>query len=579
MKRYPKNWKNERSEGQRKERDGRDVELAPLKRQLEELAPTSTTRISAGTPDYHLHLNSSHGSSVDVPGTSFRCAPWREDGGYDGGRGNTPRDRWHQASSVPAMFQPSEGGYTRPLSTQWQPRSRPFRGRKRDIVSVSQRDSTIASASSPLARQISPHFQSGSRQPEYSAPHTFGQSVISRCSSTHQNSPSSSVTRPRTVFCPTLHDDSLHLSPPAKRLRSRPPERLPEVAPAYPAPEDRPTYLRDPSLQGSYLFPKLRNSDSDVWEEDDYEQLSDSEDDKKFGKQRKDPNSKSGHYEQRRLKALEVPRGAAPPLDEPMRVLVAIDMIKSGEREDFAGPVTIAWERIRRQLDAGVKELSKADRDIWAYWKPQMRPGWVKDAELRAGTYHKPLPDEPLWVHATAFWLFGSAAQHERPWAVCLKLLACPGLYAEILKTHSIKLPPGYHLFPELTGFIGNAKWGVVDAARWFASNGLRPETADAMVHFAQEHTRSRLIRGEIHDLAVDDAVWVSRWLVHRRHVPLPADEENWFIPHWADEATPNRPPNRISSKPRTQVHLLEGVKTKDEIDVLLGSFDLKDYV
>ena len=166
------------------------------------------------------------------------------------------------------------------------------------------------------------------------------------------------------------------------------------------------------------------------------------------------------------------------------------------------------------------------------------------------------------------------------PWNTCLRLLACPGLYQEIVDAHNIEIPCRRLFNPPGNDFVGQANWTVVDTAWWLAGNGVQPATADAIALFTQDRIRSRLVCGGSEGDFPADAVWVLRWLVNHQSTPLPMDEDNWWAPAWAaNNSAVARQPNRVVLPPRTQVHLLKGRMTEEEVSAVMQEFNINNFV
>jgi hypothetical protein len=224
------------------------------------------------------------------------------------------------------------------------------------------------------------------------------------------------------------------------------------------------------------------------------------------------------------------------------------------------------------------------------------------------GRYETPEANEPVWVQASWVWLHGmkdnegivedsqgrismahlegrslfwmttpkessrptgvSASEWDRSFTICHLLFACPGLYGEILEEWDISINPIRHLEPRPNDFPTNPGCTVVDFARWYAGKGMQTETANKICHYSQEKVCAFPSR---------DAIWVSKWLTHKRNVALPSAEDNWFKPEWASEV--ERSEERHSRKVRVHTDLLEENFSEEDVLAVLTDFDLNDYV
>jgi hypothetical protein len=101
----------------------------------------------------------------------------------------------------------------------------------------------------------------------------------------------------------------------------------------------------------------------------------------------------------------------------------------------------------------------------------------------------------------------------------------------------------------------------------------MQAVTANKICHYSQQKVRARCTR----EFRTEDAVWVSKWLIHRRHIELPStDEANWFEPQWAAEV--KRDHARQACFVRTRRDLLEGLFSEQDALTILADFDVGRY-
>jgi hypothetical protein len=373
-----------------------------------------------------------------------------------------------------------------------------------------------------------------------------------------------------------------------------------------------PPYLKGALIAESNLFPRLINPD--------YE--SESEDDHDSARGARNSGKRNKNEEDRVRVAAQVkrtPLNDIPRLDIPTAVATVISLIQSGERVDFEPPVTKAFNEARSLvISNGGKDdatvLNGAQREVFGRWKQIMRPSWLKHASLKRGTYEEPEANEPVWVQACWVWLHGmrdnegivedsrgrisiahlegrsifwmttpkesyrptgvSASIWNRSFDMCHLLFACPGLYDAILTAHDIQVGRIRHLNPSPLDFPRTVDCNVVDMARWYAGKGMHVETANKVCHYAQEWIRARWTKGA----PIEDAVRVSKWLIHRRHDELPsADETNWFEPEWAGVV--RRDQGRQACSVRARRDLLEEEFSEREAESVLADFDAREYI
>ena len=184
----------------------------------------------------------------------------------------------------------------------------------------------------------------------------------------------------------------------------------------YVPPSMRPLYLLAPKVTDmAEVFPFVKdyNSDEeDEYDDDDGDESDDSEGGmtkKKSLKKVKGPDPRIADRERIRQEMRDVRPHGPPALNSPLRIEVVIEMIMSGEREDFEEWVSWEHERIRLSLVWGHETetmLTSNDRDLWNQWRHAARPGWCKDEILHAGQWQAmPTPDEPWFVQGTWLWI------------------------------------------------------------------------------------------------------------------------------------------------------------------------------
>lgn len=320
-----------------------------------------------------------------------------------------------------------------------------------------------------------------------------------------------------------------------------------------------------------------------------------------------------------RQELMAVPIGDAPLLDTPDRVMMAIHLVRLGERDDFATFLTVAYNSavnsmVQDRLQSA-DDLPAERRAVFQFWQPWNRPGWFKELLLRHHFYATPDEREALWVWAAWFWINGprggvvddadrrismahveghsmmrimfpakmqrpngvSAVKWKYPRTVAWKLFACPGLYEAIVSQHGIIVADERKGFVEDEGFFRAANADLLACARWFANHGLQLVDADKMVWFMQELVRDRAM-GKEQGVEYDDALWVSRWLVNEKFVPLSNDSSRWFVPEgWPSSI---RSYSYSSRRARSTKHVLPVTSSDEELGELLGrDFDRRQYI